>query len=289
MRRSPCAAIVPCILLAGLALPASLGARQFVSGVNAVEVYATVTDRKGEPVSGLTAADFVVEEDGRTQAITTFAAGQFPLSVALAIDRSFSVPPERLQASLAAARQFIDQLRPEDQIMVLAIGSEVETVSPLSSDQAAARDALARLQPWGTTPLFDATLQALDVIQAASGRRALILLSDGEDRYSRTSAADLVGEARRRDVLVYPIATGGKRPDTFVELATVTGGRSAQAADRRALEATLAAIGRELRHQYLLGYTPDAASERRRGWHSIRVTVDRPDVRVRARDGYFLR
>jgi len=289
MRRSPCVAIVPCILLAGLALPASPLARQFTAGVSAVEVYATVTDPKGEPVSGLTAADFRVQEDGRTQAISTFAAGEFPLSVALAIDRSFSVPRDRLHASLAAARLFIDQLRPADQVMVLAIGSEVETVSPLASDHAAAREELTRVEPWGTTPLFDATLQALDVIQSASGRRALILLSDGEDRYSRTSAAELVGEARRRDVLVYPIATGRTRPETFVELATVTGGRSAQATDRRALETTIASIGRELRHQYLLGYTPDAASERQRGWHSIRVTVNRPDVRVRARDGYYLR
>jgi Ca-activated chloride channel homolog len=260
---------------------------QFASGVSAVEVYATVTDPKGEPLTGLTTADFVVEEDGRRQAIRTFASGEFPLAVAIGIDRSFSVPRDRLAAAAAGARTFIQRLLPGDQVMVLAIGSEVETLSPLSTNRAQANAALERIEPWGTTPLYDATLAALDAIQTASGRRALILLSDGEDRYSATSGAALVTEARGRDVLVYPIATAGKRPPIFAELASVTGGRSFDAAERRDLEAALTSIGRELRHQYLLGYTPPA--DERRGWRSIRVTVSRGDARVRARDGYLVR
>ncbi len=260
---------------------------QFVSGVSAVEVYATVTDSKGEPVRGLTAADFRVEEDGRPQAIQTFAAGEFPLALAIGVDRSFSVPRDQLDAAATAARSFVQRLRPSDQVMVLAIGSEVEAISALSTNHGAATAALERLEPWGTTPLHDATLNALDAIQSASGRRALILLSDGEDRYSAASADAVVAEARRRDVLVYPIATGRKRPPMFVELASVTGGRSFHAAERRALEAALDSIARELRSQYLLGYTP-SADDVRRGWRSIRVTVSRPDARVRARDGYFV-
>jgi Ca-activated chloride channel homolog len=289
MRLSPCAAIVPCILLAGLTLADSAVLRgfQFTSGVSAVEVYATVTDARGEPVAGLTRADFTVAEDGTAQAITTFAAGEFPLAVAVGIDRSFSVPAERLAAAKAAARSFIQRLRPADQVMVLAIGSEVETVAPLSATHAEAVAALDVLERWGTTPLYDATLAALDAIQSASGRRALILLSDGEDRYSRTTPDSLVTEARRRDVLVYPVATGRRRPELFAELAPATGGRSFQAAGRQEMETALAGIARELRHQYLLGYAP--ASDQRRGWHAIRVTVSRPDVRVRARDGYFVR
>jgi Ca-activated chloride channel homolog len=257
---------------------------QFTSGISAVEVYATVTDARGEPVAGLKAADFTILEDGKPQAISTFAAGEFPLAVALAIDRSFSVSAERLTAAASAARTFIEQLRPADQVTVLAVGSEVETVAPLSTEHTAAVTALGRLERWGTTPLYDATLAALDIIQHASGRRALILLSDGEDRYSRTTSDALVAEVRRRDVLVYPVATGRKRSDLFAELASVTGGRSFQAAERRDLEAALGAIARELRLQYLLGYTP--IGEERRGWRSIRVTVARPEVKVRARDGY---
>jgi Ca-activated chloride channel family protein len=261
-------------------------ALQFVSGVSAVEVYATVTDAKGEPISGLTAADFTVEEDGRPQAIRTFAAGEFPLAVAIGIDRSFSVPRDRLAAATAAARRFIHRLRPADHVMVLAIGSHVETLSPLSTKHQEVDAALERIEPWGTTPLYDATRAALDAIQKASGRRALILLSDGEDRYSATSDAELVADARRRDVLAYPIAIGRTRPPVFAELAAVTGGRTFRAVERRDLDAALDSIAREVRHQYLLGYTPPA--DERRGWRSIRVTVSRVDARVRARDGYFV-
>src|SRR5687768_1711637 len=124
--RSPCASIVPCILLAGLALAAlatgRAAAAQFRSSIDAVEVYATVIDARGEPVMGLTAADFTVEEDGQRQAVTTFAAGEFPLALAVAVDRSFSVPRLALNDTVAAARRLIDALQPTDRVMVLAIG-----------------------------------------------------------------------------------------------------------------------------------------------------------------------
>jgi len=88
-------------------------------------------------------------------------------------------------------------------------------------------------------------------------------------------------------VLVYPVATGRKRPELFAELASVTGGRTFHAAERRDLETALGAIARELRLQYLLGYTP--TSDQRRGWRAIRVTVARPEMRVRAREGYYVK
>jgi Ca-activated chloride channel family protein len=263
---------------------------QFTSGVNLVEVYATVTDRQGEPVTGLTAADFSVSDDGTRQAITAFAAGEFPLAVAIGLDRSFSMADKsnRLGAAKSAARTFVGSLRTTDQVMVVAIGGEVEVAAPLTTDHAAALAAIDRLEAWGTTPLYDAALSALDKIQSAKGRRALLLLSDGTDRYSDTAAADLVDQARRRDVLIYPIALGRARPPIFAELAAATGGRSFHAPEPRDLASTMNAIARELRFQYLLGYVPArAASEA--GWHAIDVSVDRPDLRVRAREGYFSR
>lgn len=177
---------------------------QFASGVNLVEVYATVTDALGQPVPGLTAADFSVAEDGEPQKITTFAAGEFPLSVALAIDRSFSMKGQRLTLAKTAARAFAASLRPADQVMMLAIGSETQVVAALSDDRAGTLAAIDRLDAWGTTPLYDAIVTAIEEIQAAKGRRALILLSDGTDRFSRTSAADLVARVRERDVMIYP-------------------------------------------------------------------------------------
>ena len=272
-----------------LILGGSLPYAQFTTGVSLVEVYATVVDRQGVPVTDLKANDFRVMQDGVPQTITVFAAGEFPLAVAIGVDRSFSMAGrgDRLAVAKSAARAFIGALRKDDQVMVVAIGSDTEVAAPLSTDHAAALAAIDRLDAWGTTPLYDATLIALDAIQSAKGRRALVLLSDGTDRYSETSAAELVGQARRRDVLVYPIALGEVRPPVFAELATATGGRSSYAKDPRELAGILTTIARELRFQYLLGYVPPASPGS--SWHAIDVNVDRPDVRVRARDGYFSR
>jgi Ca-activated chloride channel family protein len=274
-------------VLASFALPLHA---QFTSGVNLVEVYATVTDRLGEPVTGLTAADFRVAEEGTPQSITAFAAGEFPLAVAIGLDHSFSMAGNnRLAVAKSAARTFIGALRPADEVMVIAIGGDTEIVAPLSADRTSALAAVDRLDAWGTTPLYDAAIVALDAIQTAKGRRALVLLSDGTDRYSDTRAADLVEEARRRDVLIYPIALGSARPPLFAELAAATGGRSFHAREPRELMSTMNAIARELRFQYLLGYVPTRGASAGAAWHAIEVTITRPDVRVRARDGYFSR
>jgi Ca-activated chloride channel family protein len=260
-------------------------AAQFASGVKLVEVYASVSDRAGEPVLGLSAADFHIAEDGRPQRITTFAAGDFPLSLAVAVDRSFSMAGPRLAAAKAAGRAFVAALRPDDDVMLIAIGSETEVTAPLTRRHDAVATALERLAPWGTTPLYDSIRLAIDRIDPASGGRALVLLSDGEDRFSRTSAADVLDYARRHDVLLYPIAIGRARPTVFAELAAATGGQSFLVSDAKQLEATLQAIARELRFQYLLGY--NVPREPAPGWHAIQVAVDRPGVRIRARDGYW--
>jgi Ca-activated chloride channel family protein len=261
----------------------------FSTGINLVEVYATVTSRDGQPVTGLTAADFRVTEDQVPQTITTFAAGEFPLSVTIALDRSFSMAGERLAISKQAARSFIAALRPTDEVMVLAIGSEIETVFLPAAAGAADGRIWASIDAWGTTPLYDAAADALDAIQTRSGRRALLLISDGVDRDSRIGAADLIMRARQSNVLVYPVAIGGTRPPVFAELANVTGGRAFFIDDLKRLETQLGALARELRFQYLLGYTPSRAAGADPQWRTIVVTTSRPDVRVRARDGYLSR
>jgi Ca-activated chloride channel family protein len=285
---SPRAGLFISVFLISLGLSAipSSGHAQFTSGVSLVEVYATVVDQRGEPVEGLTQDDFTVEEDGHPQRTETFAAGDVPLSLAIAVDRSFSLSAGRLNDTVVATRRLLGELRPEDRVTLLALGSEVQTLTPLSNDHRAAYDALGGLDPWGTTPLYDATLAALNAIQGAAGRRALILISDGSDRYSTTSAAAMVAEARRRDVMIYPVALNRAPPPVFVELAAVTGGRSTIAPDARTLSSGLSSIARELRHQYLIGYVPphDVAPD---GWRSIAVKVRRPGLRVRARDGYY--
>ena len=282
----PARAVVALAVAAMGVAPLSDG--QFTSGVNVVEVYATVTDAAGEAVTGLVRDDFVVREDNEPQHISTFAAGDFPLAAAVAVDRSFSMAGNRLTVAKAAAKVFLQELRPMDESVLLAVGSRVEVLAPRSTDRTQQYAALAQLDAWGNTGLHDAIIAGIDGIQTAKGRRALVLLSDGDDRFSQATESDALARARQSDVMIYPVALGRTRPGLFVELAALTGGRSYHVRDQKQLGDTLRHIARELRYQYLLGYTPArpivAGHE---GWRSITVTVKRPGVRVRARDGYL--
>jgi len=276
------------LCLAGLPIGGAGASAQFTSGVNVVEVYAAATDRDGNPVTGLRREDFTVLEEGQPQPISAFTEGDFPLSVALGLDRSFSMGAAQLPSAVSAARTFLGELRPQDQSMIIAVGSEIEVLAPLGTDRPAQQRVLASLKPWGTTGLHDAIIQSIDAIQAANGRRALVLLSDGSDRYSKASASDALERARRSDVMVYPVAFGRSRPTLFAELASLTGGRSFQPREPAQLNTTMRTIANELRHQYLLGYTPLRPIVRgEEQWRTITVRVDRPGVTVRARDGYM--
>lgn len=271
--------------LAGLA---ALAVPQFTSSVNQVEIYASVTDAAGRPVVGLTAEDFDLREDGIAQQVGVFAEADFPLAAAVAVDASFSMAGERLAVAKSAARIFLGALRDTDQAMLMAIGGTADVIAPLSSDRAAQFRALDALGAWGTTSLHDAVIDAIDQLQPATGRRALVLLSDGDDRYSDASADDVVARARQADVMIYPVALGRDLPPLFTRLAQLTGGRAHHQRDARRLPETLRTIADELRHQYLIGYTPSrpiVAGEG--GWRDIDLRVRRAGLTVRARDGYY--
>ena len=265
-------------------------AAQFTSSVNLIEVYASVVDAAGQPVRGLRQEDFEVVEDGERQAISAFTAGDFPLTVAVALDHSFSMAGPPLVAMKRATRSFLGALRPGDEAIVLGISSQVDVVATPRQARAEQMTAVDALTAWGTTTLHDAILAALESVDGSRGRRALVILSDGDDRYSESSAAEATARARRSNVIVYPVALGKVRPPLFAELATLTGGRSYHARELQGLDQTMTTIAEQLREQYLIGYSPvrspvSGANE----WRSIEVRVKKPGVSVRARDGYYVR
>ena len=260
---------------------------RFSSGVQLVEVYATVIDAKGQPVTGLRREDFDVYENNQLQDVSTFAAGEFPLTVVLGVDRSWSMAGEPLRLAKQASQSFLRQLKPADRSMVVAISSEADVIAPLIMDRVNQSREISALEPWSTTALHDAVVASLDRLEPESGRQALVVFSDGQDRYSKTTAAQVLERARRSNALVYPIAFGRTRPPLLAELAVLTGGRSFLLKDPRELERTLAEIAKELRYQYLLGYTPVDATAGGSDWRSIRVVLKMPGLRVRARDGYL--
>jgi Ca-activated chloride channel family protein len=211
------------------------------------------------------------------------------LTVALGVDRSFSMAGEPLRLAKTASQAFLRELRPGDRSMVVAINDEADVIAPLSADRQAQSQAIAELDAWSTTALHDAVSLTLDRLAGEPGRQAIVIFSDGVDRYSRTTAAEVLERARKSNALIYPIAFGKTRAPLLADLAAMTGGRSFQLRDAKELQPTLSTIARELRYQYLLGYAPSRAIEPgTRQWRSIRVSVKNQarGLRVRSRDGY---
>ena len=280
--------VLAIVAVAGLAAQQEGPLAQFSSQVQLVEVYATVTSAKGEPVTGLRREDFEVYENNQLQDVSTFATGEFPLTVALGVDRSWSMAGDPLRHAKQASQAFLRALKPGDRSMVVAISNDAEVIAPLTMDRVNQGRTIAALDPWSTTALHDAIIATLDRLEPESGRQALVVFSDGTDRYSRATAAQVVERARRSNALIYLIAFGRERPPLLAELAVITGGRSFSLRDVRDLEKTLADVARELRYQYLLGYEPsDPIEPQNPEWRSIRVVLKKPGLRVRARDGYM--
>lgn len=272
-------------LVAALWLASPLAA-QFRAGVDVVELYVSVVDANGAPVTGLTRGDFTVRENGAAQDIAVFAAGRAPLALALAIDRSFSVAGPRLGVLKTAAARLLDRLQPDAQVLLLGIGSQVDELAPLGADRAAQTRALTALDAFGSTSLHDAIVMAVDRIQAGQGRRALVLLSDGVDRYSQASAADVLAHVRTRDVLIFPAAIGRDATPLFRDIADATGGRALGARDPAQLAPALVRLADELSAQYVIGYTPKTVATTRE-WRRLAVSVTRRGAVARTRQGYW--
>jgi Ca-activated chloride channel family protein len=286
-RRAP-ALLAVALVAAPLTLSGSGRAAQFSAATDLVEVYVSVSDSAGRPVTGLPREAFTVHEDGVLQSITTFAAGTMPLALGVAMDRSFSMAGRPLATAKAGALRLLDSLEAGDRTMVVAVGSQVETLVPLSAERQRARQIVSSLTPWGTSPLGDATIAAIARVAEGSGRRALALFTDGREQYNEAERAAVLDRVRRGSVLVYPVAVAGKPTPLLVELAAASGGRSFSARDNREAVRAAEALAEDLRHQYLLGYAPTRPPDQgAEAWRSIRVTVSRTDVTIRARDGYF--
>jgi VWFA-related protein len=259
--------------------------------VDVVQVTAVVTDGSGRFVTGLKASDFKVYEDGREQAISSFAAENIPLELVTAIDVSSSMTRALPDVKRHAAG-FLAQLRPADQVTVLGFNDKIFTLARRSTDQAVRARAIGRLAPWGGTALYDAIVHALGILGRQSGRRSLLVFSDGEDQSSHATVASVVQRAEASDATIYVIGQGRALKATALQqlmqrLAAGSGGRAFFTDQDTKLEAIFEDILADLRHQYVLAYpAPDSA--RNGEWHAIRVEIPGRGHTVRARLGYRL-
>ena len=259
--------------------------------VDVVQVTAVVIDDGGRFVTGLKAADFKVYEDGREQAVSSFAAENVPLELVTAIDVSSSMTGA-LPDVKRHATNFLAQLQPADQVTVLGFNDKIFTLARRSSDQAVRARAIDRLAPWGGTALYDAIVHALGFLGRQPGRRSLLVFSDGEDHSSHAAVGSVVQRAEASDATIYVIGQGRALKATALQqlmqrLAAGSGGKAFFTNQDTKLEAIFEDILADLRHQYVLAYpAPDNA--RNGEWHAIRVEVPGRGYAVRARLGYRL-
>lgn len=180
---------------------------RFRTGVELINVTATVTDASGRFVSGLRKEDFRVYEDEQPQPITHFNAERVPVSLGIVLDASGSMDGDKMLAARQALDRFLfDLLGPDDEVFLYRFDGTPELVEGWTKDKQRISDALRRVQPRGATALYDAVAEALPLIQAGQHRKkALVIISDGNDTSSHIDVRSLQAMIRETEVLVYAI------------------------------------------------------------------------------------
>jgi Ca-activated chloride channel family protein len=180
---------------------------KFRSGVELVNVTATVSDQDGRFVSGLRQEDFTVYEDGELQQVSHFSNERVPVSLGIALDTSGSMTPDKMAAARGAIDRFIyDLLGPEDELFFMQFANRPDMIQDWTTDRRRISRALASIGSAGGTAMYDAIADAVPVAQSGKNRKkALLVISDGNDTNSGTSVGELRQLIRESEVLVYAL------------------------------------------------------------------------------------
>lgn len=272
---------------------------RIVLEVNRVDVLFTVSDRKGRFVTDLGKDDFQVFENKKPQNILEFAAeSDLPLRLAILIDTSNSIR-ERFRFQQEAATRFIEGvIRPhQDKAAIVSFDTAAELVSDLTDDTGKLDKAIHDLRPGGGTALYDAIYFAsrdklMQDQPRTKFRRAMVVLSDGDDNNSRYTRDQALEMAQKADVVIYTISTNITRIPTDGDkimryFASETGGLSFFPFKADDLSQSFENIANELRHQYMILYRPEPLKTDGL-YHTVDIKIHgRHDLVVRARKGYY--
>ena len=267
--------------------------------VTRVNMLFTVSDKKGRFITNLSKEDFEITEAKKLQAITEFTAeSDLPLRIGVLIDSSNSIR-DRFRFQQEAATDFVNAvIRPgQDMGMVVSFDSSAELVTDLTGDTDVLGKAIRGLRPGGGTALYDAVFFAskeklMGDQPRDKFRRAIVILSDGEDNDSRYSREQALEMAQKADVVIYSISTNITRIPTDGDkvlkyLAEETGGLAFFPFKSQDLAQSFENIANELRHQYNLFYRPEPLKADGL-YHQVDIKVKgRKDLIVRARRGYY--
>lgn len=254
--------------------------------VDVVQITAVVSDN-GRFVPDLPQHAFRLREDGVPQAISYFSAAGAPLEILVAVDVSASMAESMTQLK-DAVRGFLSAVDTQDQVTVAAFNDHMFTLARRETTVAERLRAVDRLVPGGVTALHDVIIRGLGHLSRQSGRRVLVVFSDGDDRASRSTLETVKRAVRASDATLFIVALGrrthGPHLAGIEALARLSGGRVIFERHDR-LAAVFGEILLDLSNHYLIGF--ESSSPSREGtWHELTVDLPGYDYAVRARQGY---
>ena len=264
---------------------------KFKAGVAIVPVTAVVRDSGGRLVRDLTRDDFQIYEDGAPVAIVDFrSTDQAPISIALLLDTSGSMRDANQEQASAVISALLRAMTGSDEASLFTFDKVLRQETPFTTDDEVIQKALGKTVMWGQTSLYDAVGDtAKRLSEQPSQRRAVVVLTDGQDTSSARTPADVSGLASSVDVPVYVVAISAKRRwfgggnGQLTNLARWTGGEQVQATTPEQIEAAVTTLLSEMRQQYFLAI--DASLKP--GWHRLEVKTRKRGLTIRARSGYI--
>jgi Ca-activated chloride channel family protein len=280
-------------------VPSTDDTARILVDVTRVNMLFTVTDKKGRFITDLNKDDFEIIENKKKQLIQEFTAeSDLPLRLAILVDTSSSIR-DRFKFEQEAAVEFITSVvhANVDKAMVVSFDSSAELISDLTDDVVKLSTSVRDLRPGGGTAFYDAIYFACrDKLQQDQPkhkfRRAMVILTDGEDNQSRYTRDQALEMAQKADVVIYVVSTNVSHTETDGDkvvryLAQETGGRAFFPFKVEDLEQSFENIANELRHQYNIFYRPEPLKTDGQ-YHTVDLRVkDRPGLVVRARKGYY--
>lgn len=280
-------------------LPPGVHGKPVRVDVDIVLVPVNVVDIANRPVMTLEKQNFELYEAGQQQTLRYFSTEDSPISVGVLLDLSSSMK-DKIDTARQALREFFENSNPEDDYFVIGFSDRPALLADATHSTASIENKLALTLPYGNTALLDSIYMGLNKLRTARyKRRALVIISDGGDNHSRYTAREIRNLVQEEDVEIYALGIFSKVFKTYEEwsgerlLTTITeatGGHTVKVNDIQDLPQAAASISRQLRNQYILGYSP-TNREYDDKWHKIKVRVvpsgDGTALHVYSKQGYF--
>ena len=277
----------------------------FEARVNLVTLDVTVTDKRDKYISGLDEDDFRVYEDGALQAVSHFTREERPLVIGLLLDSSGSMEGLKIVRAKEGAKKFIRTLKDDEEAFFIDFDSEVKVLQDFTSDKGKLLTAIDSAYAEGATAMNLALWEGIKKLEDKTGRKAIILLSDGYDTVQEMTEDQVLEAAKRAEVKIYSIGIIEKwltlpapfrRQTPFEEkglgeivlksLSDWTGGEAFFPQSIGRLDEIYLQIARELRSQYALGYA-SSNKEEDGSWRTIKVELTDKDLKARTKKGYY--